>query len=147
MAGDPEKWRPGNRETADHSMPYTAAVALKYGSVKPEHFEERYFRDKELLELTARVKCSPSEEADRRELEMTLCDLEVTLHSGERRAVRTEYHSGHWRNPMSDAEMEEKFRALASHQLPAARVDALAAQLWKLETLSDAGELVRLSLI
>jgi 2-methylcitrate dehydratase len=61
--------------------------------------------------------------------------------------VRTEYHSGHWRNPMSDAEMEEKFRALASHQLPAARVDALAAQLWKLETLSDAGELVRLSLI
>ena len=28
MAGDPEKWSPDNRESADHSMPYVTAVAL-----------------------------------------------------------------------------------------------------------------------
>src|SRR5450756_565700 len=28
MAGDQEKWAPATRETADHSMPFTVAVAL-----------------------------------------------------------------------------------------------------------------------
>ena len=37
MAGDSEKWRPTNRETADHSMPYTVAVALMYGVVDQSH--------------------------------------------------------------------------------------------------------------
>src|SRR5690606_41763320 len=49
MAGDAEKWRPTNRETADHSMPYVAAVALKYGTVEPRHFDAEYWRDPELL--------------------------------------------------------------------------------------------------
>jgi 2-methylcitrate dehydratase len=31
MAGDPDKWEPETRETADHSMPYTVAVALLHG--------------------------------------------------------------------------------------------------------------------
>ena len=42
MAGDPEKWRPANRETADHSMPYTTAVALMYGTVEQRHFGDEY---------------------------------------------------------------------------------------------------------
>src|SRR5215813_11964781 len=131
MAGDPEKWRPGNRETADHSMPYTAAVALMYGTIAPQHFEERYFRDQDLLDLVARVKCFPSEEADRREAEMSLCELDLVLRSGERKPVRAEYHRGHWRNPMSDAEIETKFRSLVGDMLPLARTDALVEQLWK----------------
>jgi 2-methylcitrate dehydratase len=147
MAGDPEKWRPVNRETADHSMPYTAAVALMYGTVNQHHFDDRYLRDPELLDLVGRIKCSPSEEADRRELEMNLCDLEVTLRSGERESVRCEYHRGHWRNPMSDAEMEQKFRSLASDVLPAARVDALVGQLWKLEDVPEVGALMRMTQI
>ena len=144
MAGDPEKWRPGSRETADHSMPYTAAVALMYGTVGPQHFDERYFRDKDLLDLVARVKCTPSEEADRREAEMSLCELELVLRSGERKPVRAEYHRGHWRNPMSDAEIEEKFRSLAAGVLPETRVDALITRLWKLEELRDVATLVEL---
>ena len=38
MAGDEEKWRPTTRETADHSMPYTVAVALMHGTVEARHF-------------------------------------------------------------------------------------------------------------
>ena len=30
---DPEKWRPEDRETADHSLPYCTAVALADGDV------------------------------------------------------------------------------------------------------------------
>ena len=28
MAGDPEKWEPATRETADHSMPFLVAAAI-----------------------------------------------------------------------------------------------------------------------
>ena len=145
MADDPEKWHPRNRETADHSMPYTVAVALMYGAVDQCYFGEQYLRDKELLDLVGRIKCLPSEEANRRESEMNLCDLEVVMRSGKRKSTRVEYHRGHWRNPMSDAEMETKFRSLAASMLPVARVDVLLEQLWKLEDLPEVGTLIRMT--
>ncbi len=40
MAGNDEKWQPTNRETADHSMPYTTAVALTYGTINEGYFDE-----------------------------------------------------------------------------------------------------------
>jgi 2-methylcitrate dehydratase len=110
MADSPDKWRPQTSETADHSMPYAAGVALMYGKVGPEYYKDRYLHDPALLDLVSRVKCIPSEEADRNEKEYNLCDLEIVLKSGERKRVRVEYHRGHWKNPMTDAEREEKFR-------------------------------------
>lgn len=146
MAGDPEKWRPRNRETADHSLPYCAGVALKYGDVDHRYFDEPYLRDEELLAFVARVKCSPSEEAARRESEMMLCELDLVLRSGERRSIRVEYHRGDWRNPMTDGEMEQKFRSLAGDILSPEQTDALVARLWTLEELGDVGDLIAMTL-
>ena len=75
----------------------------------------------------------PSEEADRTEKEFNLCELEVVLKSGARKTVRVEYHRGHFKNPMTDAEMEEKFRLLVAKHLPADRVDRLLRLLWSIE--------------
>ncbi len=147
MADAPEKWRPPNSETADHSIPYTAGVALKYGTIDHRYFEEQYLRNEELLKLISRIKCSASEEADSRDSEINLCDLEVVLRSGERKSVRVEFHRGHWRNPMSEAEIETKFRSLVADMLPSARVDALLKQLWKLEELSEVGTLIQSTVI
>ena len=91
------------------------------------------------------MKCIPSEEADRREQELNLCDLEVVLKSGMRKAVRVEYHRGHWKNPMTDAEMEEKFRLLARKHLAADRVDTLLRQLWALENMPNVAALPALT--
>jgi hypothetical protein len=44
--------------------------------------------------------------------------------------VRIEYHRGHWKNPMMDAEVEEKFRSLAKKQLRPTQADDLLWQLW-----------------
>ncbi len=142
MADSPDKWRPQNHETADHSMPYAAAVALMYGTVEEQHYEDPYLHDPRLLDLVSRVRCLPSDEADRRSKEINLCDFEVVLKSGRRESIRVEYHRGHWKNPMTDAELEEKFRSLARRQLPAAKTDDLLRQLWAVETLPLAGALV-----
>jgi len=145
MADSPDKWRPQNHETADHSMPYAAGVALMYGTVEEQHYEDPYLHDQRLLDLVGRVRCLPSDEADRVQKDMNLCDLEIVLKSGRRKSFRVEYHRGHWKNPMTDVEVEEKFRSLARRQLAAAQTDDLLRQLWTLESLPQAGALIAMT--
>ncbi len=147
MAGDDEKWRPRTRETADHSMPYTTAVALTYGNVDQGHFDDRYIFDERLLDLTGRVKVERSEEADRRVPEAMLCYLDVTTKSGHTFSAEVPYHKGHYLNPMTDAEVEGKFRSLAKDLLSPGQTDELLAKLWKLEEVEDIGEVLRLTRI
>jgi len=146
MAGDPEKWAPTTRETADHSMPYTVAVALTHGSVEEHHFDDLHLRDPKLRALTKRVKVEAWEEADRRMPEAMLCDMEIVAKSGAVHTASVEYHKGHWKNPMSDAEVEAKFRPLAAKVLAPPRTDRLLERLWKIEDVTDAGEIVRLTM-
>ncbi len=145
MAGDPEKWAPATRETADHSMPYTVAVALTYGNVEEHHFDDGHLRDPKLHTLTRRVKVEVSEEADRRMPEAMLCELKLVTKSGTTHSAVVEYHRGHWKNPMTDAEVEAKFRKLAGGVLPPDRTGRLLERLWKLEDVADAGEIARLT--
>jgi 2-methylcitrate dehydratase len=144
MAGDAEKWRPTNRETADHSMPYTAAVALRYGTVEAKHFESTYWRDPALLELVSKVKVSVSDEANRRAPEAMLSVVEVVTGSGARATASVPYHRGHWKNPMTDQEIEAKFRSLARDLLAPAQTDALLERLWNLDQVKDIGEVIKM---
>lgn len=147
MAASPDKWRPQTHETADHSMPYSTGVIFMYGSLDENYYEDPYLHDEKLLALVAKVKVIPSEEADRREAEINLCDLELVLKSGARHKVRVEYHRGHSKNPMTDTEMEEKFRGLANRHLQADRVDALLKQLWSLDTQPNINNILALTRI
>jgi len=133
MADGPDKWRPQTHETADHSIPYAAGLVLLYGRIDAEYYEDPYLHDRRLLDLVSRVKCLPSDEADNSENEFNLCQLEIVLLSGARKTFRVEYHRGHFKNPMTDAEMEEKFRLLAQKYLSADRVSNLLRLLWGLE--------------
>ncbi len=68
--------------------------------------------------------------------------LEVVLKSGARKTVRVEYHRGHFKNPMTDAEMEEKFRLMAQKHLRAGRVDNLLRLLWGIESEPQVSTLI-----
>jgi 2-methylcitrate dehydratase len=141
MADGPDKWRPQTHETADHSIPYSAGLALMYGKIDPDYYEDPYLHDARLLDLVSRIKCLPSDEADQPEL-ANLCELEVVLRSGVRKTVRVEYHRGHFKNPMTDAEMEEKFRLMAQKHLPADRVDNLLRIVWSVEKEPQVSNLI-----
>ncbi len=56
------------------------------------------------------------------------------MKSGGRKTFRVEYHRGHFKNPMTDGEMEEKFRLMAQKHLSADRVDDLLRLLWRIES-------------
>jgi 2-methylcitrate dehydratase len=147
MADGPDKWRPQTHETADHSIPYAAGLVLTYGKIEPEYYEDPYLHDQRLLDLVSRVKILPSDEADRTEQEFNLCELEVVLKSGARRTFRVEYHRGHFKNPMTDAEMEEKFRLMAQKHLSADRVDNLLRLLWGIESVPQVSAVIAATLV
>jgi 2-methylcitrate dehydratase len=144
MAGDAEKWHPSNRETADHSMPYTTAVALMYGTVEPRHFSPECWQDPKLMALVQKVKVSVSEEANRRAPEAMLSIVEIVTSGGERLSAEVPYHRGHYKNPMSDQEIEGKFRRLAAEWLTSTQIDVLLDRLWNLDQVPDIGEVIRM---
>jgi len=146
MADGPEKWKPQTHETADHSIPYAAGLVLMYGNIAPEYYEDPYLHDQRLLELVGRIKVSPSDEADRTENEFNLCELEIVLKSGARKSARVEYHRGHFRNPMTDAEMEEKFRLMAGRHLRDDRIDRLLSILRGIENEPQVNGLISATL-
>jgi 2-methylcitrate dehydratase len=74
-----------------------------------------------------------------------LCKLKLVTKSGATHTAVVDYHKGHYRNPMSDAEVEAKFRGLARNALNPAQTDRLLEALWKVEDMADAGEIVRLT--
>jgi 2-methylcitrate dehydratase len=146
MADDPQKWEPETRESADHSMPYTVAIAFLHGEVGEEHFEDRYLHDPAVRALTRLVKVRESDEANRRMPVAMLCEMTVVMRSGATHEAAVEYHRGHYMNPMSEAEVERKFRGLADGVLPAAKVDCLLERLWTLEQAHDIGEVIRMTI-
>jgi 2-methylcitrate dehydratase len=144
IGGDEEKWRPTSRETADHSLPYCVAVAFMDGAVGLEQFSEARIADTALHALMSRISVVRSAELTREYPEGIPNLLEVTTQSGQTHARKVTYPRGHARNPMSDAEVEEKFRRLASSVLPEERVSRALETLWHLESVTDIGELMRL---
>src|SRR5262249_8077618 len=139
-----EKWRPRTRETADHSLPYCAAVALADGDVTLAQFDPRRFTDPALLELVAKVKVHRDKGLSDRYPRGIPNPVTVTLADGRRLAREVEFPRGHARNPMTDAEVERKFRTLVEPRYGKARADRTLATCWKLEEVTSAGELVRL---
>jgi 2-methylcitrate dehydratase len=55
-----------------------------------------------------------------------------------------EFPRGHARNPMTDAEVEHKFRTLVEPRYGHERADRILAACWELEKLASAGDLLAL---
>src|SRR5437588_849987 len=62
ILGDPHKYRPDSKETADHSLPYCMAVGLVDGMVTPLQFKEDRVLDKKLIPIMDKVKVVANEE-------------------------------------------------------------------------------------
>jgi len=57
--------------------------------------------------------------------------------TGEKHCKRVEYPRGHHRNPMTDKEVEEKFRTLTRDRIPGEQMEAFLRKSWNLEKITD----------
>jgi 2-methylcitrate dehydratase len=63
------------------------------------------------------------------------CRMEVTTVSGQRLVAHTAYPKGHQRNPLSDADVEAKFRRLTEAVLTEQQCSTALELLWSVEGL------------
>ncbi len=140
----PEAWAPKTRETADHSLPYCTAAALHDGDVYLETFDEARFTDAKLVDFTSKVKVHWDKTLDPRYPTGIPNRISVKLTDGRTLEKLVEFPRGHAGNPMTDAEVEAKFRRAVEPKYGKPRADAILARCWELEKLTSVTELVKL---
>lgn len=143
IGGEPEKWRPQSRETADHSLPYITCAALVDGRVDQRTFDEVRFRDEQLLGAVSRTKVVADPDLDQLYPEQGIPNrLRLQLTDGRTLETRVDAPSGHALNPMSDEEVKAKFSTMAEVMLRPAQIEEGVDMIWRLDELDDLTELV-----
>jgi 2-methylcitrate dehydratase len=131
-ATEAEKWDPRTRETADHSIPYLVAAALRDGDVTPATFAASRIQDPALRALIGRLTVVEEPDFSRRYPDESCTRVEITTTGGRRLTAETSHPRGHVRNPLTDAEVETKFRGLAGAALGPEGCGRLLAQVRRL---------------
>jgi 2-methylcitrate dehydratase len=144
IGSEPAKWDPQTRETADHSLPYMLAVALVDGRITPASFEPTRYLDPSLRPIMNRIRVAENPELTRRFPGELPSQIDVTTRSGLRFTERAEYPKGHAKNPMTDGDVETKFRDLAESVLGRAQAADALETLWRLDEVSRMGAVVDL---
>jgi 2-methylcitrate dehydratase PrpD len=118
---------PRNPDEARFSLPYCLAATLMDGSLTKASFSAEAIARPALASLMQRVAMTvdPELTADRPVTEsFERGTIEVTLADGGRQRVAVLVPRGHPGAPLSEAELQGKFRDCAAGVLPAARVEA-----------------------
>ncbi len=142
IGGEPEKWNPKSRETADHSLPYMVAVALLDGELGPNQFTDERIQDTQLKSMIKKVKVRSDPNLTKLYPKGIPAILEIVDNAGKKHRKRVEFPRGHHRNPMTDNEVEEKFRTLTKNMITEEHADEFLKKSWKLENITDISDVL-----
>ena len=142
IGGEPEKWTPKSRETADHSLPYMVAAALLDGELGPNQFTNEKIRDPQLKSMIKKIKVQSDPNLTKLYPRGIPAILEIIDNAGKMHRKRVEFPRGHHRNPMTDKEVEEKFRALTINTITKDRANEFLRKSWNLESITDISDLL-----
>lgn len=144
LAG-PEKWATDlTRESADHSIPYTVAVALLDGEVTPEQYDQAHRDDERVHSLMQKIEVNEDSELNafvREHTDSLPMDVRVETDSEVYRE-RVDYPLGHATRPMSDERLEAKFSEMALELLTDEQVQQTFTACYELESLDDVNPLL-----
>lgn len=122
------------------STHYAAAAILHDRALTLAQFEPARYNDPKLVRFAAEqveMKVDPS-------LSGIQAIVEADLADGRTVSARCEHSRGSPENPLSRAEIEEKFRAYGKGVLPGARIEEAIAAITKLESLKSVRSLMDL---
>jgi 2-methylcitrate dehydratase PrpD len=120
------------------SIYHSAAVALVEGSAGEEGYSDAIVRDPRVIAVRERVSATVDKAMHEDQVRITL-----RLKGGRTLEKYVEHAIGSLHRPMSDADLEAKFRSLAKPVLSAPQTQRLIELCWTIGRLKDAGELAR----
>ncbi len=139
--GDPAKRHPRDKETADHSSWYLTAVAITDRQVGPGQYSAQKYLDPLVVSLMERITLEASKEFDAHPMGG---EVEIRTRSGKTLIHRVLHPKGSGQNPLSDAELEHKFRGMACRHCDEAAIARLLDRLWHIDELDDVAPVLSL---
>jgi len=143
IGSEPEKWRPQNRETADHSLPYITAVALIDGEITDKQFEPSRFTEPGIVKFLENVKVQRNDELSAIYAEAVANIVHVNLADGRTLTKRVDYPLGNAKNRLKDSEVEGKFLNLATPKIGKDAADRVLEHSWKLDEATSGDSLMQ----
>lgn len=123
--GDPEPREP---MTAQYSIPYCAGVSIAKDPKDPDAYAERNLWDPAVRKIAALTKLEVDEEMDRQYPAHFGARVEMTLADGRAAHIKILDPHGTPADPCSPAEVEAKFRRLASAGKEPAAIERIIAE-------------------
>ena len=141
----PEIWQPQTRETADHSLPCTVAMALLDGTITPAMMKNQRYKSSDVLALMARCRIELPDEFAELAPQTRCCRITATLNDGRvvvselRRSLAEDAVDTGWEQAVN------KFTQLTEKLLPSETSTKIVEQTTVLETLGPLREWVSLT--
>src|SRR5213078_689978 len=145
ILGDPHKYRPTSKETADHSLPYCMAVGLVDGMVTPLQFREERMRDQSLIPIMDKVKVVPNDEFESLFPKFQPSRVTITKNDGKSYSTRVDVPKGDPRDPMTEEEIAVKFTALGGDVIGKDQCKKLQKFIMSLDNAKTVDELFKLT--
>ena len=145
ILGDPHKYRPDSKETADHSLPYCMAAGLVDGMVTPLQFKEERVLDKALIPIMDKVKVVANEEFEALFPKFQPSRVTITTNDGKSHSTRVDVPKGDPRDPMTEDEIAVKFTALGGNVIGKDQCKKLQKFIMSMETADKLDKLFELT--
>jgi 2-methylcitrate dehydratase PrpD len=129
---------------AKFSMPYLVARALVDGAVTPDAFTDEAIREPAVVALARKVHMAPNPDLDDSPTGGRPCVLSIQMKDGRPLERRVDYPKGSPQVPLTDPEIEAKFRDCAQRVLPKEAAEQALHMTNGLESLDDVGRLSQL---
>jgi 2-methylcitrate dehydratase len=123
ILADSTKYEPETKETADHSLPYVVSAAIADRMITPQQFTQERIHEPKLRALFPKIEVVADEEFERNFPAKKCSAVAITTKDGRTVEEQVDYPRGNPNNPMSDADIEEKFRALTADAMDTAAQD------------------------
>jgi 2-methylcitrate dehydratase PrpD len=134
---------PQRRLDAQFSVFWAVAVAMATGKLLPSDLVDQIPPTHKVVEWIGKIECLAEQNAVGAR-EVGRCMLEIETSDGKCFSTEAAQAKGHPSNPMSEAELVEKFsRNLAMGEVPEPRAQAIAAAILALEERTDARSVLR----
>ena len=131
VAGNPT---PTTAAEARFSLPYVIAHAVVHGSVRLAAFSHERLQDARVRALMERIHLSVDAEADRKFPGQRSARVGMWLRNGAQSTYLQPHRKGDPDLPLSDAELDDKFRELVGPVVGTGATNSLLDQLWKLDS-------------
>ncbi|HBW33847.1 MmgE/PrpD family protein [Desulfosporosinus sp. BICA1-9] len=130
-------YQPDTLYAAKFSLPFCVALAAKQRKAGLRDFNELTLVDPSIRTLMSRVELIADQEVTALYPAKWPAIVEITDLAGQIYTQRTDYPAGDPENPISQAELEHKFRELASSHFGVPRVEMLVAAIRQLEDITN----------